>query len=118
MSVLAPNYAFVKYALICDKTFRWERRRNLQGVQFKNCLAESEGSDRFIRDSTGSIVGSEGFYQDILHYITDSLNVTVHVVDLSTWTVPVGQNPSDGVHSHPEHIHLSRLHKKAGRWSS
>ena len=105
---------YVILSPICITISRWERRRDLKRVQFKNCLAESEGSDQFIRDGTGNIVGSEGFYQDILHTITDNLNVTVEVVDLSKWTVPVGRNPSDAAHSHPEHIHLSRLHKKAG----
>ena len=46
---------------------RWERRRDLKGIPFKNCLAESEGSDRFVRDGAGNIVGSEGFYQGSMH---------------------------------------------------
>ena len=63
---------------------RWDRRTDLFGAPFINALSE-EGE----YDKKGSIIGSEEWFQDILFYVTDRLNLTVSIIDTK------GDNPLD-----------------------
>ena len=78
---------------------RWERRNDLQGTRFLNCFARNLPGSEFIKDKAGNIIGSKGWYQDILFYITDRLNLTIETIeaqwvnkllDNGSWTGQIG----------------------------
>ena len=76
---------------------RWDRRINLQNTTFVNCFANSPWTE-FIRDANDNIVGSKGYLQDKLFYITDKLNLTMDVIEAEwaaslingSWNGPLG----------------------------
>ena len=55
---------------------RWDRRIDLKGVTFENSLGEGYQS-KIIRDKNGTIVRTSGWFQDILFYLTDRINLKV-----------------------------------------
>ena len=55
---------------------RWERRTDLGGALLINGVP-----DRKLIKVNGTIIGSEGYFQDKLFYITDRLNLTVKTVE-------------------------------------
>ena len=67
---------------------RWDRRRDLRGANFTNGFHYQEGWAIPVRDDEGNLVGSEGYFQEMLFYITDGLNVTLKSLQYS--------NPFDG----------------------
>ena len=77
---------------------RWERRTDLQGTIFINCLVHSPPESEFRKDENGSIMGSKGLFQDYLFYITDRLNVSIKTVEAEweaslingSWNGPIG----------------------------
>ena len=78
---------------------RWERRNNLKQSTFVNCFANNPGWAEFIKDKNGNNVGSEGYFIDMLSYITDNLNLTIEIVEASwemellpngSWTSTIG----------------------------
>ena len=60
---------------------RWERRTDLKGASLVNSFWTNEGWSDFIKDNDGNIVGSRGYIQDLLFYITDSLNLTIKTIE-------------------------------------
>ena len=72
---------------------RWDRRIDLKGATFKNCLAENGNWAEFIKDKDGNITGSKGYFQDMLFYITDRLNLTFATVE-AQWNVDLLENGS------------------------
>ena len=78
---------------------RWDRRSDLKGTSFDNGLLETGDWANFKRDDDGGIIGSQGYFQDMLFYITDTLNLTVETVEVEStkprllngsWTGPLG----------------------------
>ena len=79
---------------------RWNRRTDLKGALFVNGFNFGNPNwAEFIRDDGGKIVGSQGFFQYLLFYMTDRLNVTMKTVEYGrrsmklengTWTGPKG----------------------------
>ena len=61
-----------------SKMNRWDRRTNLNGAKFVNTLAFYNGfMAYFIYNQNGTIIGSDGWFQEILFYITGKLNLTI-----------------------------------------
>ena len=78
---------------------RWDRRSDLRGATFLNGFYHNYNLAEFVRDAEGKVVGSEGYFQDLLFYMTDRLNVTIKTVEYGrqskylendTWTGPKG----------------------------
>ena len=78
---------------------RWDRRTNLQQTTFVNCFTYNGEMANFTRDENGTIVGSEGYFQEILFYVTDKLNMTIEIMaapwhmqllDNGSWTGEIG----------------------------
>ena len=60
---------------------RWERRTDLKGAPFVNGVASNNWAG-IIKDEEGNIVGSQGFFPDMLFYITDQLNLTIETLEV------------------------------------
>ena len=60
---------------------RFDRRTDLKGATFANCLVEYSVYARFIKDKNGNIVGSKGWFQDILFYIAQFVNLKIETVE-------------------------------------
>ena len=78
---------------------RWDRRTDLKGAIFVNGVSENPGWCDFIRDTNGNLIGTEGWYQEMLFYITDQLNLKVEpfvnpwgskLLENGSWTGAVG----------------------------
>ena len=78
---------------------RWDRRTDLRGATFVNCFASNGRWSEFIRDKNGRITGSEGYFQDMLFYITDAVKLTVETCEVEwgnkllangSWTSGIG----------------------------
>ena len=61
---------------------RWDRRTDLMGAVFRNNLWEGQHWAKFIYNKNGIVIGSKGWFQDQLFYVTDRLNLTVKIVEL------------------------------------
>ena len=59
------------------RTNRWERRTDLMGSIFLNTLWPNSLWADFIYNDNGTIIGSKGWFQEKLFYITDALNLSV-----------------------------------------
>ena len=59
---------------------RWDRRTDLKGATLRNCLLDNSYWANFKRDESGNITGSKGYFQDMLFYITEKLNLTIETV--------------------------------------
>ena len=59
---------------------RWERRSDLMGATFSNTLWENAGWADFIYDDNGTIIGSKGWFQEMLFYVVSNLNLTIQTV--------------------------------------
>ena len=90
-----------KSGIILQKSMnRWDRRTDLKGATFKSGVMSNAWA-YFKRDMNGSIVGSEGYFQEMLFFITDKLNLTIETKELGTeyatklengsWTGWIGQ---------------------------
>ena len=60
---------------------RWDRRRDLMGAVFRNTLWEFEFWAKFVYDKYGTIIGSRGWFQEKLFYVTEGLNFTIKIVE-------------------------------------
>ena len=80
---------------------RWDRRKNLNGTQLVYGLYNpTPGVMVPIKDDQGNIIGSKGFYPEILHAITDALSMSTKAMLIppgrwrklknGTWTGGVG----------------------------
>ena len=80
---------------------RWGRRTDLNGAIFVNGLYSKGNWANFTRNEDGAIMGSVGYYQDMLFYILEGLNVTLITVEYKkewgrkllrngTWQGPFG----------------------------
>ena len=78
---------------------RWNRRTNLQQTIFINCLVDYPPWAQLTKDKHGNINGSKGYFQDMVFYITDKLNLTVEtkehpwamkLLDNGSWTGAMG----------------------------
>ena len=58
---------------------RWDRRTDLMGATFLNTLWPNDDWAQFIYNDNGTIIGSEGWFQEKLFYVTDALNLTVTI---------------------------------------
>ena len=58
---------------------RWDRRTDLMGATFLNTLWPNDKWADFIYDNNGTIIGSKGWFQEKLFYITDRLNMQVKI---------------------------------------
>ena len=80
-----------------NKRNRWDRRNDLNGATLINSL---DVEDELIKNDTGHIVGSTGFFQEKLFYITDGLNMKIETKKMpaepltrlknGTWTGAIG----------------------------
>ena len=61
---------------------RWDRRVDLEGVTFDNSLLQEGYQAYVLTNQRGEIVGSAGWLQDILFYVTDRLNLKMatHII--------------------------------------
>ena len=76
---------------------RWGRRTDLNGAEFVNALHSwTPDASELIKDHDGNIVGSRGYQQEQLFYMTDKLNLTIRTieVDLSIYDIPYSENGS------------------------
>ena len=99
---------------------RWDRRTNLQGTKIVNCLRHNPPWAQFTKDKNGKIISSKGYYQDLLFYITEKLNLTIETVETSgriellengSWTGEIGflQRKEADVVSRGLGINLQRI---------
>ena len=56
---------------------RWERRTDLKGAKFYNCFGFNRRWAEVIRDESGMITGSQGYFQDILFLVVKGLNLSI-----------------------------------------
>ena len=56
---------------------RWERRTDLMGASFINTPKKNGHVSDFIYDKNNNIIGSKGWYQEVLFYVINHLNLTV-----------------------------------------
>ena len=61
---------------------RWERRTDLNRATFKNALSYNGYWAHVIKNKNGSIIGSDGWFQEMLFYITDKLNLTLETLEV------------------------------------
>ena len=78
---------------------RWDRRTDLQQSTIVNCLRHNPPWAQYTKDKNGNTIGAKGYYQDILFYITDKLNMTTEIMDATgkiqlldngSWTGEIG----------------------------
>ena len=77
---------------------RWDRRTDLQQTTLVNCFCFNPGWAEFIQDANNNTIGSKGYFQDMLFYVTDKLNVTIDIVEAEwaaklvngSWNGPIG----------------------------
>ena len=78
---------------------RWDRRTDLQNTTLLNCLRNNPPWAQPTKDKKGVMIGSTGYYQEFLHYITEKLNLTTQIVMASgkikilengSWTGEIG----------------------------
>ena len=59
---------------------KWDRRIDLKGATLINCIGDYAGRwFSFIKGKEGEILGTKGWFQDILFYITERLNMTIEI---------------------------------------
>ena len=63
-------------------TNRWDRRTDLMGASFINTLKKNGYAADFVYDENNSIIGSKGWYQEVLIYVISHLNLTVKTREL------------------------------------
>lgn len=56
---------------------RWKRRTDLKGATFINGLLDYGTWAELIKDDAGNVIGSSGYFQDMLFYIIQHLNLKV-----------------------------------------
>ena len=61
---------------------RWDRRIDLKGVLLDNSLGDYGYQANLIKDQNGVIVGSSGWFQDVLFYATDRLKLKVRTREI------------------------------------
>ena len=67
--------------ILTESINRWDRRTDLRGSHFRNCLFSNGDLADFTRDEHGNITGTNGYYQDMLFYVTEKLNLSVVSVE-------------------------------------
>ena len=73
---------------------RWDRRTDLEGATIVNVLANNIGWSEVERDNkTNKIIRTFGYFQDMLFYITDRLNMTIENKQVG-WTNKLLENGS------------------------
>ena len=65
---------------------RWDRRTNLQQTRFINCFAISPLWAELQKDKNGNIIGSKGYIQDMLFYVTEKLNLTIEIKEVQSFS--------------------------------
>ena len=73
------SWADGKGVLLKESMNRWDRRKDLMGATFVNTLHENGNMAKFIYDEKEAIIGSDGWFQEILFYVN----------------IPSESNPSD-----------------------
>ena len=66
---------------------RWERRTDMMGATIQNTPWENGHWSGFIYSQNGTIIGSKGWYQDMLNYVVGGLNFTIEIVQEGPRTV-------------------------------
>ena len=61
---------------------RWKRRNDLRGATFVNGIINNGGFTQLIKDDTGKVVGSSGYFQEMLFYITERLNLNIIIREI------------------------------------
>ena len=99
---------------------RWDRRSNLHQTSFINCAAYNPGVAEFVTDEDGNIIGTKGYMQDLLFYITDKLNMKIEIIQAQwknelrngSWTGGIGylQRQEADVVSSALGINIQRSH--------
>ena len=87
------NWNFDNGMTLITSMNRWDRRTNLQQTTFVNCFSTNPPWAHLTKDENDNIVGSNGYYQDILFYITDKLNLTIEIIE-SPWEMELLDNGS------------------------
>ena len=71
------------YGIIIQNNMnRWDRRRDLKGATFINSLLNNGFYSQILRDHANNIIGSWGFFQEMLFYITEKVNMTVQTTEV------------------------------------
>ena len=61
---------------------RWDRRTDLGGATFINAFGFNPRYSEPIKDKHNNTVGTKGYVQDMLFYVTDKLNLTIETMQL------------------------------------
>ena len=73
------------------KINRWDRRTDLFGATFINALRNNVATGVLTYDQNGNLIGSKGWFQDVLYYIIDRLNLRVKTIAVeegnSCWSI-------------------------------
>ena len=70
-----------KGIILKESINRWKRRTDLKGADFYNCVWFYATQADFIKDENGTIIGTKGYFQEVLFYITEKLNLNVVTVE-------------------------------------
>ena len=73
---------------------RWSRRTNLKGATFINCLMDYGTWGKPIKDASGNVIGSSGYFQEMLFYIIAHLNLKVSTVEIQNESLQKLENGS------------------------
>ena len=80
--VIPVGYWNIEEGVILKESMnRWDRRTDLKGANFYNCVYFHTWLAEFIRDKSGKIIGTKGYLQDVLFYVTEKLNLNVVTVE-------------------------------------
>ena len=77
---------------------KYDRRTDLKGAAIINGIYKwSMGSADLLRDKKGNLIGSKGYYQDYLFYITEALKLSVEPMEVVYSRVIFDNGSWDGV---------------------
>ena len=87
--VIPLGYWNIEEGVILKESMnRWDRRTDLKGANFYSCMFFPSLLSYFIKDESGNIIATKGYYQDVLFYVTENLNLSVVTVE-GTNCIPI-----------------------------
>ena len=67
-----------------QKIHRWNHRKDLKGAEIVNNLGNFGSYSRIVKDDKGKVIGSQGELQNLLFFMTETLNATIKTTELPT----------------------------------
>ena len=87
-------WEYLKEFTFLSQKNRWDRRSDLQGANFVNGVKNNSGWTQIVRDDTGKVVGSLGYFQSMLFHLAERLNLNIMARDITNVTYKTYENGS------------------------